>query len=166
LADSEKELSRQKRELEEKNAALRQVLSQIEMEKRDIIERIRTNIERRLMPTIAKLKRQTEPMGLKYIDMLQRNIEQLTSDFGIQLGRVSASLSPREIEVCDMVRNGMSTKEAAQMLHISPATVLTLRNRIRRKLGLLRKGVNLVTHLQSLSRESTGGNTTALPDTA
>lgn len=45
-------------------------------------------------------------------------------------------LTPREIEVCRLVRDGSSTKEIASNLHLTFETVQTHRKNIRRKLGL------------------------------
>ena len=44
-------------------------------------------------------------------------------------------LSPRELEVLTLVARGLSSKEAAEQLQISPATVDTYRRRIATKLG-------------------------------
>jgi DNA-binding CsgD family transcriptional regulator len=55
-----------------------------------------------------------------------------------------------------MIRNGLSTKEIAQLRCISAATVRRHRENIRRKLGLRNRKANLATYLQaSFSREST-----------
>jgi PAS domain S-box-containing protein len=57
-------------------------------------------------------------------------------------------LSPKEIIICDMIRKKISNKEIARVLKISPLTVGTFRNRIRKKLKLDRK-VNLTVYLQN-----------------
>ena len=41
--------------------------------------------------------------------------------------------------------------EKPRLLHVSPATVAKHRERIRRKLGIAKKGVNLASHLQQLA---------------
>jgi len=61
-----------------------------------------------------------------------------------------SNLSPREQEICTLVKNGATSKEIAEALGIAPVTVLKQREIIRKKLGLTIKSVNLVTHLRGL----------------
>ena len=60
-----------------------------------------------------------------------------------------AVLTQRELEVCRMIAKGFSSKQIADKLSISPQSVQTHRNHIRRKLGLLNKRMNLATFLQT-----------------
>jgi PAS domain S-box-containing protein len=60
-------------------------------------------------------------------------------------------LTPREMEVCRHIRDGLSSKEIASRLSISPKSVQTHRNHIRRKLGLLNQAMNLVGYLRTHS---------------
>jgi len=50
-----------------------------------------------------------------------------------------------------MIRKGMSTKEMADILNISPNTVFNQRRSIRRKLKLADSDTNLTTFLRSLA---------------
>lgn len=49
---------------------------------------------------------------------------------------IPTRLSPREIEVLEMLGDGWSTREIAEELKLSPKTVETYREEIKRKLGL------------------------------
>ncbi|MEI8197369.1 MAG: helix-turn-helix transcriptional regulator, partial [Phycisphaerae bacterium] len=62
-------------------------------------------------------------------------------------------LTPVEIALCAMIRNGLSVKEIAQIRCIAMGTVRRHRENIRRKLGLRNRAVNLVTYLQSTAPE-------------
>ena len=53
------------------------------------------------------------------------------------------------VKICNMIRNGLQTKEIAQLCSISLATVNRHREHIRRKLGITNSKRNLVTYLQS-----------------
>ena len=57
-------------------------------------------------------------------------------------------LSPRETEICNLIRSGVTSKEAAETLYITVGTVKKHRETIRRKLGLRRKGESLVSYLR------------------
>jgi DNA-binding CsgD family transcriptional regulator len=58
-------------------------------------------------------------------------------------------MTPTEIAICNMIRNGMRTKEIAEMRGISEATINRHREKIRRKLKITNQDVNLATFLQS-----------------
>ncbi|MBI4804829.1 MAG: response regulator [Desulfovibrio sp.] len=60
------------------------------------------------------------------------------------------TLSLRERTIAAMIRKGSSTKEMAEHLNISPRTVETYRDNIRRKLGLAGRKVNLQSVLISV----------------
>jgi DNA-binding CsgD family transcriptional regulator len=85
----------------------------------------------------------------KYIELLQTNLEEITSPFINQLALNYHSLSPTEIVICNMIRTGLRTKEIAQTRGISEATINRHRENIRRKLNLTNQNANLATFLQS-----------------
>lgn len=72
------------------------------------------------------------------------------SSFKKQLALKYPSLSPRECEVADLVRQAMSNKEIAQRLHISLSTVEFHRNNLRDKLGIKGDNINLSTTLLTI----------------
>jgi DNA-binding CsgD family transcriptional regulator len=53
------------------------------------------------------------------------------------------------VKICNMIRNGLQTKEIAELCTISLATVNRHREHIRRKLGITNSKRNLVTYLQT-----------------
>ncbi|MBL7180118.1 MAG: helix-turn-helix transcriptional regulator [Desulfobacterales bacterium] len=60
------------------------------------------------------------------------------------------SLSPTELQVVNLIKQGKRTKEIAAILNLSANTVMSHRYKIRGKLGLLKNKTNLHTFLQSL----------------
>jgi len=54
-----------------------------------------------------------------------------------------------EIQICDYIKNGFSTKDIAQLRGIAIATVSRHREHIRKKLNLTNKKINLVTYLNN-----------------
>ncbi|GAX60230.1 hypothetical protein SCALIN_C07_0041 [Candidatus Scalindua japonica] len=145
---AEKTLEEQKKDLELKNNAMREVLGQIEIEKKQMEDNIIVNAENLLLPIIQKLKLKGELS--KYIDLLQKNIRELTSSFGIKLTEIESKLTSREIEICDMIRNGLTSKEIAGLLNITYGTAERHRANIRNKLGIVGKNVNLSSFLKTL----------------
>ena len=82
--------------------------------------------------------------------MLQYHLEELTSSFGRKITEKSVRLTPREIEICNMVKGGLTSKEISNLLNISRQTVEKHRKNIRHKLGISNKDINLTSFLQKL----------------
>jgi DNA-binding CsgD family transcriptional regulator len=61
-------------------------------------------------------------------------------------------LTPMEVNICNMIRNGLRTKEIAQLRGVSAATINRHREHIRRKLKITNQQINLTTYLQSLMK--------------
>ena len=59
-------------------------------------------------------------------------------------------LTPTEVKIADLIRQGIRSKEIADMLEMSPGSVYWYRNNIRKKLGLSHKKTNLRNYLNSL----------------
>ncbi|MFC1590720.1 PAS domain S-box protein, partial [Candidatus Omnitrophota bacterium] len=147
LRASHIELKEQKEELERKNIALKEVLSRIEIEKKEIQDHIRTNMDIIVGPILQKLRMKG---NRKYVDLLRRSLDDLTSAFGRKTVDLNVKLTSREIEICNMIRNGMSSKDISRVLSLAPETVRRHRNNIRTKLGLVSKKINLTSYLQSI----------------
>lgn len=147
LQRSCKELEDKKLTLEEKNIALKELITQIELEKNDLKNRIMSNIENVILPSLEKIK--LNKNAKEYIEQHHKALEDLTSSFGRKISEVRIKLTPREIEVCNMVKNGLTNKEISKLLGIALHTVEKHRRMARNKLGLANKGVNLRSYLIS-----------------
>lgn len=135
--------------LQDKNIALREVLSHIEEEKMEIKNKIGANVAQVLLPALNKLVRKDGTVNPTYYNLLKIGLPELITASGAMVHQY-ARLSPREREICNMIKAGSSTKEMADTLNISPATVQKHRELIRRKLGINNKQVNLANYLKSL----------------
>lgn len=135
--------------LEKKNIALKEVLGQIEHEKQQIAARIQSNINRAAMPVIQKLAEKIEPSHEDILNYLKGNLADIVSPFINKIETEYSKLTPREIEICNMIRNGLTSKEIAYSLDISEETVRSQRKKIRVKLGIARKKTSLSSFLNS-----------------
>ena len=63
--------------------------------------------------------------------------------FVLVLATRIGSLSPKEIQIAHMVREGMRDKEIARLLNLSDSTIRAHRRNIRKKLGLTGRKLNL-----------------------
>jgi FixJ family two-component response regulator len=142
--------------LEGKQLALREVLSSVEEEKKAIGEQVVANVEKIVLPMVRALKEGLSRSQKKIIDQLETALEEIASPFTDKLSRQVASLTPAEVRICNLVRNGLGVKEIADIERIAPETVGAHRRNIRRKLGVAHKKVNLETYLRTLVRTSDG----------
>lgn len=150
IRDYAKQCRAQKEDLEEKNVALRQVLGQLEVEKKHLRDDVMGNILTLLLPMVRKLKKEEAPIDKKYLKVLEFNLNNLASSFGRKLSRPRLKLTPRETEICDMIRSGLGSKDIASLLKLSQRTVEKNRDNIRRKCGLRRHKINLASFLKTL----------------
>lgn len=149
LQETNKQLIVERKALQESNAALRAVMARIEEEKQEIYMNIQMSVDKILMPILLALSLELPPPQRKYIEMLRTNLEEITSPFISHLSNTALSLTPTEINICNMIRSGLQTKEIAQIRSVSPATISRHREHIRRKLKITNRGINLTTYLQS-----------------
>ena len=118
------------------------------LEKKEFKDRIMANIEQVVLPTLEKVRlHKGEKM---YIEQYRKALENIASSFGQKVADFRVRLSPREIEVCNFVKNGLTNKEIARLLNIALHTVEKHRRMARKKLSLTNKGINLHTYLNSL----------------
>ena len=149
LEEMNRRLKLESQALQESNAALRVLLARIEQERQDTRKDIQTNVERIVIPVVQALEVQVSPPQRAYLQMLRKNLDDLTSPFIGRLTGSFPSLTPTEVSICNMIRNGLRTKEIADTRGVSAATINRQRERIRDKLGITNKDVNLATFLQS-----------------
>jgi PAS domain S-box-containing protein len=150
LKKSRRILKEQKKILEQKNVALREILEQIGFEKKQIKDNVVKNVDELLIPVIRKMRPHAPDRMIVYIDLLEQNLEELASSFGKKISRAELKLTPREIEICSILKSGLTSKELAEILHISVKTVERHRESIRKKFDIQNKQINLFTFLQQL----------------
>ena len=148
LRKKEIDLESKSKRLEETNIALKVLLRQNERDKRELEEMVVTNIKSQIIPFIEKLKKMgPNSQQRTYLEILELNVNDITSPLLRQLSSKYINLTPQEIQVATFVRGGKTTKEIAEILNISPHSVHFHRKRIRKKLGLHEKKANLRSHL-------------------
>ncbi len=137
--------------LNEANIALKTVLKNIEKGKEALEEKITCNVKDLIMPALSKLKKTNlnEKQQI-YLDILESNLNDIVSPFLQELSFRHLKLTPMEIQVANLVKQGMQTKEIANLLHLSLKTIEFHRDSIRKKIGIKNKKINLQTYLQSI----------------
>jgi PAS domain S-box-containing protein len=142
-----RELTRANRKLEEANIALRVLLEKKDENKRTFEENMVFNVKQLIQPCLQELKNsRLSDRQRFYLDMIESQIEEVISPLNKTLA-YSYGLTPTEMQLADLIRQGKVTKEIAESLNLSKRTVDTHRHNIRRKLGISNKSVNLRTFL-------------------
>lgn len=155
LQETNKQLVLERKALREANAALRSVLARIEEEKQEICKDLKANVDKILMPIVHELYLNLPQVQRKYVELLRTNLEDIVSPFISHLTQTHLSLTTTEINICNMIRSGMQTKEIARLRGVSVGTINRHREHIRSKLKIANSGVNLMTYLQSDMWEDT-----------
>jgi DNA-binding CsgD family transcriptional regulator len=151
LKERELELELQSQKLEETNTALRVLLKAREEDKRELEEKVLTNVKELVTPYLSYLKKAGLDTRQKaYLEIVESNLNDIISPFLHNISSKYLNLTPREIQVAALVKEGKATKEIAEILNLSLNAVDFHRKNIRGKLGLTNKKANLRSHLLSL----------------
>lgn len=152
LQKAETDLRSYAQELEESNTTLKVLLKQRESDEREFQNNMLANIKHLIIPYIEKLKMSratTEERS--YLDIIESNLKEIVSPFSARLSVLYLDLTPREIMIADLIKDGKQDKEIMAILNISLDTVKAHRKNIRKKLGIYNKRINLRTKLLSLA---------------
>jgi PAS domain S-box-containing protein len=152
LRQKERELQLNALHLEETNIAMKVLLEQREKDKNELEEKVLTNVRGLLLPCLERLQGcRLNDRQKVYADILETNLQAIISPFLHRLSSRSLNLTPAEIQVAGLVKDGKSSKEIASLMNVSERGVEFHRNNIRRKLGLNNAKKNLRSYLLSLS---------------
>ena len=153
----EKGLRRKRAEVEGMSLALRNVVRSTEKEKEQDREAMLREVRAAILPAVERMAREESPElrnALKV--MIEERITAFTesgSADGLNAqtdasANLLLKLTPREIEVCRLIRMGAGTQQVAELLNTSFDTIQTHRKNIRRKLALKGRRVSLSSFLQ------------------
>ena len=151
LRARENELEIQTRNLEEMNTALRVLLKRRDEDKIEMEEKVLLNVKEIVNPYLEKLKKCGLNESQKaYAAILESNLNDIISPFSYRLSSRYSNLTPKEIQVADLIKQGRNTKEIGDLMCLSWKTIKTHRRNIRAKLKITNKKANLRTYLLSL----------------
>jgi len=109
-----------------------------------------TRIRSSILPYLENLRKsQLKQDQLEFVELMEKNLKNFYDPTYAKLSSPSYRLSPTEIKVAQLIRDGKTNKEIAKLLHLSKSTILTHRHHIRAKLEIKNKKVNLRSLLNS-----------------
>jgi PAS domain S-box-containing protein len=148
----EQEIEKKSRKLEEMNTALKVLLDKREEDRRMLEETVLNNVSELIIPNLAELKsRKLSPSDLELLKIVESNIVKIVCPFSQRLQSKHLRLTQKEIQIANYIREAKSTKEIAEIMHISTGTVSFHRDNLRKKLGLGNKKINLKSHIDSIT---------------
>ena len=148
LRRANEELNQKTDALEDMNTALKILLQKREQDNQELEENIYSNYELMLTPFLNKLKNSASNDNQeKLIEIIDTNLKEIVSPFTKILSNPMLKLTPAEMQISTMIKQGLSNKEIAQTLTCSKRTVDSHRENIRKKLNLKNKKINLKTFL-------------------
>lgn len=142
------ELQSNQKQLSETNTALAVLLRKRENDRRELEERLYSNIREGILPHVEKLKKATLPGHERLVNMIDNNLGKVMSSFPRKIKQLG--FTPREIEVASFIRDGKTTKEIADFLCLGIRAIDSHRDNIRKKLGLSGQKINLRSCLMAL----------------
>jgi PAS domain S-box-containing protein len=152
LQQRENDLAQQARNLEELNTALKVLLKKREEDKTELEEKVLLNIKELVLPYLDKIRKSgLDESQHAYADILESHLREIVSSFSYRLSSAFLNLTPAEINVANLVRQGKTNKEIADLLNVSSRTAAFHRERIRKKLGITNQKTNLKSFLSSIN---------------
>lgn len=163
VVGTHRDVTKQKREenilketkdrLEKLNMGLQVLIEHREQEMRRLEENVVENANKLIAPYIDKMdKERMSGRNRAYLELIAANLDQLVSPLARNLTSEMANLTPAQIQIADLVRKGKTTKEIAAALNISSNAVSVQRFKIRKRLKILNRKINLRFYLETLAR--------------
>lgn len=147
-------------ELLEKNAAtaeinttLKILLEKRERDREAVERRLANRISERVMTPVRRLNHQ--PLTERQrgvLDAIEIAVENLLSPMVFRLHQLDSAFTRKELVVAFLVRHGQTTRRVAALMGVSPRTIDTHRQGIRRKLELPKQKGGLQKYLQEIDR--------------
>lgn len=138
--------------LKESNTALKVFLKYREENQMEIEKNVLSNVKEIILPYITELKKsRLTTIQMAHIDIIEANLMKITSPFLRMLTLKEFNLTPKEIQVANLVKEGRTTKEIADVLYTSTGAISFHRNNIRKKFGFNSRKMSLRSYLLSMA---------------
>jgi PAS domain S-box-containing protein len=154
VSETQGALDKTTKEISEIKTALKVLLKHQKTVKEDAQIALLEEIEATILPFLKKLKGAStgRRQSTRLIGVIENNLMNLVETYGNteSLSTALKQMTPTQVQVVSLIRQGLPTKLIASTLDIAPGTVSVHRKQIRKKLGLDNKADNLQTYLKSL----------------
>lgn len=137
--------------IKNENLQLNKLLIEFEKEKINLSHNIEANIKNNIIPILTQLKKVVS--NKHYLKILEERLLNLTDSYGINLNSICDKLTQKEIEICNYISNGYTSKDISKFLNLSILTIDKHRSNIRKKLNIQNKKINLETYIKHHLKE-------------
>ena len=136
------------------NQALQQMVRKNEEDRKEIEQKVLFAVHEMVEPYLDKLEQSplTESQ-LSFLKITRTNLGEIVAPFMKDLAHKYFRLSPVELNIANLIRQGTPTREIAEQLQMTKRTVDFHRDRIREKIGIKNTKSNLKAVLQELEQE-------------
>jgi len=150
VAERTSELEDKTRNLQEVNTTLNVLLQKREEDRKILEENLVANISSLVLPYIGGIRRNNlDAQQQLCLEAIEKNLSGIVSPLLKNIQQFE--LTPREIQIVSLIKDGKTTKEIARALGIGEGSIDTHRKNIRKKMGLNRS-CNLQSHLRFLEK--------------
>lgn len=148
---AQRKLAEKSQALKHANMSLRILIKQLsDAQNEDRVNNM-PNLKELVMPSSDQLEAILDsPSERGYLENIMLNLNRVTSSFSKQLALMNLGLSPKEIQVADLIRIGLSNKESAIQMNVTKSTIEFHRDNLRKKLGLKHEKKNLRAYILAL----------------
>lgn len=151
LRTKEIELEKAISELDEVQTALKVLMDRSRIENEKVADLFLTQVKFGIFPYLHEIKKETVTGRTReFLDLIESHLKAMTPHFSENISKLARQLTPTEIQIADLIRDGKSTKEISSLLNLSTKAIDFHRNNIREKLGLKCSKVSLKSYLASL----------------
>jgi len=151
LQAHQKTLVEKMQEIEKHNRELQSLMRQSSDDQMELEENALHNIQTLLKPLVQLIEGEIQtPVQRGWIDGLTARIDTLTKELAPHLDLHRYELTPQEIRVARLIRNGVRSGAIADQLGLSVRTVESYRGRLRAKLGIRGRRRSLRTTLLAI----------------
>jgi DNA-binding CsgD family transcriptional regulator len=153
LRKSQEKLIEKTQSLEEANIAMKVLLKQREEDKLELEKKVLNNVKNLVLPYVEKLKNpRLKAKDRTLVDIIDTHLKDIISPLLQRFANAKILLTPQEMQVASLVRDGKTSKEIADVLNVSETTVNFHRKNLRVKFGLRNKRTNLRSYLLTISQ--------------
>ncbi len=151
LKKKDAELALKMQATEESSVALRILLEKRDADKVEFEEKILVRVKDLISPFLKNIKKtKLSRTQQTLVNRFEEGFSGIISHFTHQSVRIYEKLTPGEIQIANLIKQGKRNKELAELMHLSIRTIETYRQNIRKKLKLKNRKINLRSHLISL----------------
>ncbi|HMK34093.1 MAG TPA: LuxR C-terminal-related transcriptional regulator [Desulfomonilaceae bacterium] len=133
----EKRIQERTIDLSKANDALRIMIEGVQERVKEEQQRISKNLEILVKPLVDQLKSEHLPEYVRsLVETLEICMKNVFGNYNYDVAKVFSNFTPREMQVADLLRSGLSSKQIASVMGITVEGVNYHRQNIRKKLGV------------------------------